>query len=94
MLLHATDSLFAGGEPGLGAGGAGAAAAQGPLPLAPGAQRGGDGVRLRHGDRPPVRHKMAYVGYEADRGTVRYRCPAAHEGGDCASQGKGNAGKS
>jgi hypothetical protein len=40
---------------------------------------------------PPVRHKMSYVGYEEDRGTVRYRCPARHEGWDCASDTKCNA---
>ena len=42
---------------------------------------------------PPVKHKMAYVGYEADRGTVRYRCPARHEGWDCPSDEKCNAGR-
>jgi hypothetical protein len=29
---------------------------------------------------PPVRHPMASIGYDAERGTVRYRCPARHEG--------------
>ena len=42
---------------------------------------------------PPVKHKMAYVGYEADRGSVRYRCPARHEGWDCPSDEKCNAGR-
>jgi hypothetical protein len=42
---------------------------------------------------PPRRHRMAYVGYEEDRGTVRYRCPARHQGWDCPSDGKCNAGK-
>jgi hypothetical protein len=42
---------------------------------------------------PPVKHKMAYVGYEEDRGTVRYRCPARHEGWDCPSDEKCNAGR-
>lgn len=41
---------------------------------------------------PPVRHKMSYIGYEDDRGTVRYRCPARHEGWDCPSDVKCNAG--
>jgi hypothetical protein len=39
---------------------------------------------------PPVRHRMAYVGYEKDRGTVRYRCPARHEGWDCPSDAQCN----
>jgi hypothetical protein len=42
---------------------------------------------------PPVRHRMSYVGYEADRGAVRYRCPARHEGWDCPSDGRCNSGK-
>jgi hypothetical protein len=41
---------------------------------------------------PPVRHKMSYVGYEEDRDTVRYRCPARHEGWQCPSDAKCNAG--
>jgi hypothetical protein len=41
----------------------------------------------------PVQRKMAYIGYEADRGTIRYRCPARHEGFDCPSEAKCNAGK-
>jgi hypothetical protein len=32
---------------------------------------------------PPVRHRMAYIGYEHDRDCVKYRCPARHEGWDC-----------
>jgi hypothetical protein len=39
---------------------------------------------------PPVRHRMAYVGYEKDRGTVKYRCPARHEGWECPSDDKCN----
>jgi hypothetical protein len=42
---------------------------------------------------PPARHKMAYVGYEKDRQTLKYRCPARHEGWDCPSDAKCNAGK-
>jgi hypothetical protein len=42
---------------------------------------------------PPVKHKMAYVGYEEERGTVRYRCPARHEGWKCPSDTKCNAGR-
>jgi hypothetical protein len=42
----------------------------------------------------PVRHRMAYVGYEAERDSVRYRCPALHEGWNCPSQDKCSAGRS
>jgi Transposase DDE domain len=42
---------------------------------------------------PPVRHRMAYIGYEADREAVKYRCPARHEGWDCPSDAKCNAGR-
>jgi hypothetical protein len=42
---------------------------------------------------PPIRHKMAYVGYEEDRGTVRYRCPARHEDWDCPSDSRCNTGR-
>lgn len=34
---------------------------------------------------PPVRHKMSYIGHEPDRGTLKYRCPARHEGWHCPS---------
>jgi hypothetical protein len=33
----------------------------------------------------PVRHPMAYIGHEAARGTLKYRCPARHQGFDCPS---------
>jgi DDE family transposase/transposase-like protein DUF772 len=33
----------------------------------------------------PVRHPMAYIGHEPDRGTLKYRCPARHQGWDCPS---------
>ena len=39
---------------------------------------------------PPVRHRMAYIGYEHDRDCVKYRCPARHEGWDCPSDEKCN----
>ncbi len=32
---------------------------------------------------PPVRHPMAYIGYEPQRETLKYRCPAVHEGLEC-----------
>jgi hypothetical protein len=43
---------------------------------------------------PPVRHRMSYIGHDPDRGTVRYRCPAVHEGIPCPSEAKCNAGRS
>lgn len=42
---------------------------------------------------PPVRHKMAYIGYEKDRETLKYRCPARHEGVPCPSDERCNDGK-
>jgi hypothetical protein len=33
----------------------------------------------------PVRHAMAYIGREPDRGTLKYRCPARHYGIPCPS---------
>jgi hypothetical protein len=43
---------------------------------------------------PPVRHKMSYIGHEPERGTVKYRCPAKHEGWECPMSATCNAGKS
>jgi Transposase DDE domain len=43
---------------------------------------------------PPVRHRMAYAGFEQDRGTIKYRCPARHQGWDCPSDDLCNDGKS
>jgi hypothetical protein len=42
---------------------------------------------------PPVRHKMAFVGYEKDRDSLKYRCPARHEGWACKSEGRCNEGR-
>ena len=42
---------------------------------------------------PPVRHRMAYLGHEPARGTLKYRCPAKHEGWDCPMSPICNAGK-
>lgn len=39
----------------------------------------------------PVRHPMAYVGYEKDRRPLKYRCPACHEGWTCPSDVRCNA---
>lgn len=36
--------------------------------------------------QPAVRHAMAFTGHEKDRGTVKYRCPAVHEGWSCPSE--------
>jgi len=41
---------------------------------------------------PPVRHRMSYMGYEHDRATVKYRCPARHEDWACPSDAQCNAG--
>jgi hypothetical protein len=43
---------------------------------------------------PPVRHPMAYIGHEPERGTLKYRCPAKHEGWGCPMSEACNAGKS
>jgi DDE family transposase/transposase-like protein DUF772 len=43
---------------------------------------------------PPLRHKMAYLGHEPERGTLKYRCPAKHEGWECPMSSICNAGKS
>jgi hypothetical protein len=43
---------------------------------------------------PPVRHQMAYIGHEPERETLKYRCPAKHEGWDCPMSATCNAGKS
>jgi len=37
---------------------------------------------------------MAYIGHEPDRGTLKYRCPAKHEGWECPMSKVCNAGKS
>jgi hypothetical protein len=43
---------------------------------------------------PPVRHRMSYIGYEPERETVKYRCPAKHEDWQCPMSTICNAGKS
>lgn len=43
---------------------------------------------------PIVRHKMSYIGYEPARETLKYRCPARHEGWPCPMSDACNAGKS
>jgi Transposase DDE domain/Transposase domain (DUF772) len=39
---------------------------------------------------PIVRHRMAYIGHEAKRGTLKYRCPARHEEWTCPSDARCN----
>jgi Transposase DDE domain len=43
---------------------------------------------------PPVRHPMAYIGYEKGRESLKYRCPARHQGWACPSDGRCNEGRS
>jgi len=43
--------------------------------------------------QPMVRHRMAYIGHEPKRGTLKYRCPAMHEDGNCPMSPVCNAGK-
>jgi Transposase DDE domain/Transposase domain (DUF772) len=43
---------------------------------------------------PPVRHPMSYIGYEPQRGTLKYRCPAKHEDWECPMSSICNEGKS
>lgn len=38
----------------------------------------------------PIRHEMAYIGHEAKRGTLKYRCPARHRGWACPCDGRCN----
>jgi hypothetical protein len=42
---------------------------------------------------PIVLHQMSYNGYEQQRGTLKYRCPARHEGWTCPHDAVCNAGK-
>jgi hypothetical protein len=42
---------------------------------------------------PMIRRPMAYVGHERSRGTLKYRCPAMHDGLPCAMSEICNAGK-
>ncbi len=43
--------------------------------------------------QPMVRHQMSYIGHEPSRQTLKYRCPARHEGWACPNDAKCNAGK-
>lgn len=70
--------------------------------LVPGQERRGNIVHDEAGtvfcydtrSQPPVRHKMAYTGHEPERGTLKYRCPAQHDGWSCPASSICNAGKS
>jgi hypothetical protein len=44
--------------------------------------------------QPMVRHRMAFIGHEPQRHTLKYRCPARHEGWECPMSQVCNAGKS
>lgn len=39
---------------------------------------------------PPVRRPLSYIGHEPKRGTLKYRCPARHEGWHCPSDERCN----
>ena len=43
--------------------------------------------------QPMVCHRMAYIGHEPSRQTLKYRCPARHEGWECPNDLQCNAGK-
>lgn len=43
--------------------------------------------------QPIVRHRMAYIGHEPSRETIKYRCPARHEGWFCPHDAVCNSGK-
>jgi len=43
--------------------------------------------------KPAVKQQMSYVGYDQERDTVKWRCPARHQGWDCPSDERCNAGK-
>ena len=38
----------------------------------------------------PTKHKMSYMGFEKERGTLKYRCPCRHEEWPCPSDKKCN----
>lgn len=38
----------------------------------------------------PNKRKMSYIGFEKSRGTLKYRCPARHEGIPCPSEARCN----
>jgi hypothetical protein len=42
---------------------------------------------------PPVQHRMAYIGHEKSRRTLKYRCPAMHGGWRCPNHRRCNAGR-
>jgi hypothetical protein len=42
----------------------------------------------------PVRQRMAYIGHEPQRGTLKYRCPARHGGWRCPSDARCNGERS
>lgn len=42
---------------------------------------------------PMVKQKMSFIGHEPERSTLKYRCPAKHEGWECPMSSLCNAGK-
>ena len=42
---------------------------------------------------PPIQHRMAFIGCEKSRGTLKYRSPAMHAGWKCPNHERCNAGK-
>ena len=42
---------------------------------------------------PSICHRMAYIGHEPKRGTLKYRCPSQHESWPCPCSKRCNAGK-
>src|SRR4051795_6853226 len=73
-----------------------------PERLLPGHDRTATGVHDELGtiycydkvSEPPVLHKMSFIGHEPERETLKYRCPARHEGWECPMSASCNAGKS
>ena len=45
-------------------------------------------------EQAPVRHRMAYIGHEPKRETLKYRCPAKHGGWECPMSSICNKNKS
>jgi len=43
--------------------------------------------------KPPIQHQMAFIGHEKSRRTLKYRCPAMHQGWTCPNHHRCNAGK-
>ena len=56
--------------------------------------KGRPGEQLDPDHKPvPIRQPMAYAGHEKSRGTLKYRCPARHQGWECPMSSYCNQGK-